>query len=59
MGAEVSAAGGTLAGPGAGAPYVLVPLDFELHELVTKDAEAVTVFWVVSIIFLLCESCGF
>ncbi|XP_022821716.1 DNA topoisomerase 2-binding protein 1 [Spodoptera litura] len=46
LGAEVSAAGGVLAGPGAGAMYVLVPLDFELHELVTKDAEAVTVFWI-------------
>ncbi|CAH0698707.1 unnamed protein product [Spodoptera exigua] len=46
LGAEVSAAGGALAGPGAGASHVLVPLDFETQELVTKDAEAVTVFWI-------------
>ena len=48
IGAEVSAAGGTLAAAGAGGSHALVPLDFDEDELLTKGAEAVTVFWVVS-----------
>lgn len=47
IGAEISAAGGALAAPAAGGSHALVPLDFDEHELVTKGAEAVTVFWVV------------
>uniref|UniRef100_A0A2A4K3I6 BRCT domain-containing protein n=1 Tax=Heliothis virescens TaxID=7102 RepID=A0A2A4K3I6_HELVI len=46
IGAEVSAAGGTLAAAGAGGSHVLVPLDMDVAELMNKDAEPVTVFWV-------------
>ncbi|KAI5638569.1 twin BRCT domain-containing protein [Phthorimaea operculella] len=46
IGAEVAAAGGVLAAAGAGGTHVLVPLDFDPEELVTKDAEPITVFWV-------------
>ncbi|KAJ8733642.1 hypothetical protein PYW07_014193 [Mythimna separata] len=46
IGAEISAAGGALAAAGAGGTHVLVPLDFDEDELMTKGAEAVTVFWV-------------
>ncbi|CAD0195187.1 unnamed protein product [Chrysodeixis includens] len=46
IGAEVTAAGGSLVAAGAGGSHVLVPLDFDTDELVTKDAEPVTVFWV-------------
>lgn len=48
IGAEVSAAGGVLVAAGAGGTYALLPLDFDLEDLVTKTAEPVTVFWVVS-----------
>ncbi|KAJ2944038.1 hypothetical protein O0L34_g8369 [Tuta absoluta] len=46
IGAEVAAAGGVLAAAGAGGTHVLVPLDFDPEELVTGDAEPITVFWV-------------
>ncbi|XP_063890683.1 DNA topoisomerase 2-binding protein 1 [Helicoverpa armigera] len=46
IGAEVSAAGGTLAAAGAGGTHVLVPLDMDVKELCSKEAEPVTVFWV-------------
>ncbi|XP_063836490.1 uncharacterized protein LOC135085651 [Ostrinia nubilalis] len=46
LGAEVGAAGGALAAAGAGGSHALVPMDFDPSELVTRDAEAVTVFWV-------------
>ncbi|XP_049887714.1 DNA topoisomerase 2-binding protein 1-A isoform X2 [Pectinophora gossypiella] len=46
LGAEIAAAGGSLAAAGAGGSYVLVPLDFDADELLTKEATAVTVFWV-------------
>ncbi|XP_063545443.1 DNA topoisomerase 2-binding protein 1 isoform X1 [Cydia strobilella] len=46
IGAEIRAEGGILAAAGAGGTHVLVPLDFDNNQLVTKSAEAVTVFWV-------------
>ncbi|CAK1600310.1 unnamed protein product [Parnassius mnemosyne] len=46
LGAEVAAAGGVLAGAGAGGRYALVPLDFDPADLATPTAEPVTVFWV-------------
>ncbi|XP_063372235.1 uncharacterized protein LOC134660424 [Cydia amplana] len=46
IGAEIRAEGGVLAAAGAGGTHVLVPLDFDSNQLVTKGAEAVTVFWV-------------
>ncbi|XP_063632500.1 DNA topoisomerase 2-binding protein 1 [Cydia splendana] len=46
IGAEIRAEGGMLAAAGAGGTHVLVPLDFDNNQLVTKSAEAVTVFWV-------------
>ncbi|XP_061727736.1 uncharacterized protein LOC133532892 [Cydia pomonella] len=46
IGAEIRAEGGMLAAAGAGGTHVLVPLDFDHSQLVTKSAEAVTVFWV-------------
>ncbi|XP_063392288.1 DNA topoisomerase 2-binding protein 1-A-like [Cydia fagiglandana] len=46
IGAEIRAEGGMLAAAGAGGTHVLVPLDFDHNQLVTKSAEAVTVFWV-------------
>ncbi|KAL4707160.1 hypothetical protein ACJJTC_018895, partial [Scirpophaga incertulas] len=45
VGAELAAAGGVLCAAGAGGAYVLVPLDFDVRELVSPQAEAVTVFW--------------
>lgn len=48
LGAELAAAGGALTAAGAGGTHALVPLDFSSEDLVTRDAEAVTVFWVVS-----------
>ncbi|XP_073948628.1 mutagen-sensitive 101 isoform X2 [Choristoneura fumiferana] len=46
IGAEIREAGGVMAAAGAGGSHALVPLDFDTQNLVTKDAEAVTVFWV-------------
>ncbi|KAJ0181462.1 hypothetical protein K1T71_003547 [Dendrolimus kikuchii] len=46
IGVEVAAAGGVLSAAGAGGTHVLVPLDFDPEEMITKDAEPITVFWV-------------
>ncbi|KAL0895305.1 hypothetical protein ABMA27_011449 [Loxostege sticticalis] len=46
IGCEVGAAGGVLSAAGAGGSHALVPLDFDPGELLTSDAEPVTVFWV-------------
>ncbi|XP_075979975.1 mutagen-sensitive 101 [Anticarsia gemmatalis] len=46
IGAEVSAAGGTLVAAPAGGTHALVPLDFDPEELLTKSAEPITVFWI-------------
>ncbi|XP_026323317.1 DNA topoisomerase 2-binding protein 1 [Hyposmocoma kahamanoa] len=46
IGAEVAAAGGALAAAGAGGSHVLLPLDFDPGDLLTRTAEPVTVFWV-------------
>ncbi|XP_072935545.1 DNA topoisomerase 2-binding protein 1 [Epargyreus clarus] len=46
VGAEVSAAGGRLAGAGAGAAHALVPLDWDAAELLRRGVEPVTVLWI-------------
>ncbi|CAB3256134.1 unnamed protein product, partial [Arctia plantaginis] len=43
--AEVAAAGGRLVAAPAGASHALVPLDFDVRDLLTPTADAVTVFW--------------
>lgn len=51
IGAEIRAAGGVMAAAGAGGSHALVPLDFDTQNLITKGAEAVTVFWVVRCLY--------
>lgn len=46
IGAEVVAAGGTLATAPASGTHALVPLDFDTNDLLTSNAEPVTVFWI-------------
>ncbi|KAM3956492.1 LOW QUALITY PROTEIN: mutagen-sensitive 101 [Aphomia sociella] len=46
LAAEVGAAGGALVAAGAGAGRALVPLDFDVADLLSTHAEAVTVFWI-------------